>query len=60
MSDPSTETLLTTQELADRLKVSTETIYRRVAKGMPCVEVGRAKRYRWGAVLAWLEEKSGP
>ena len=57
MTDPNPEILLTTQELADRLQVSTETIYRRVAAGMPCVEVGRAKRYRWDYVLAWLESE---
>lgn len=55
--------VLTTDELAEALKISTMTIWRYRKLGMPeltadeeLVEDGLV-RYRYGAVLAWLSKK---
>jgi phage terminase Nu1 subunit (DNA packaging protein) len=53
-ADP--EDLLTKAQLAARLSVSSRTITSYVAQGMPRYKVNqRMTRYRWPAVLSWIE-----
>ena len=53
--DISSEEILTKRELAAKLKVSTRTIEN---LNPPCLDLGyRSKRYRWSAVLKFLEER---
>lgn len=50
--------LLTADELAERLKVSPDQVYRFVKRGMPCKRLGKTRnaRLRFDAdeVLAWI------
>lgn len=48
--------LLLKDELALRLRVTPRTIENRVIEGMPAVHIGRAVRYDYAEVLAWLKE----
>lgn len=51
------EELLTMKELADKLKVSTETIRRWRLQGMPIIELGESTtRYQLGEVMKWRVE----
>lgn len=51
-----TETLLTAAEVADRLRVSTMTVYRLIRGGeLPAVRVGRNYRVRTGDLERYLE-----
>jgi excisionase family DNA binding protein len=52
--------LLTTEALAHELSVSTDTIRRERAKGMPYVRVGEHPRFDLARVLAWLDTQSAP
>jgi len=54
------ETLLNTQELAQRLNVPAGTVrrWRDAGTGPPAVRVGRQIRYRPSAVEAWLDSRS--
>jgi len=49
--------VLTVEELAQRLKVSPRTVWKRVAEGeLPApFTLGRLKRWRWSTILKWLE-----
>ncbi|GHC53006.1 hypothetical protein GCM10007100_19270 [Roseibacillus persicicus] len=47
------ERLLTKKELAKRLRVSTRKI--ELDPNFPCIRWGSSVRYRWDAVLAYLE-----
>jgi predicted site-specific integrase-resolvase len=51
--------LLTEAELADELKVSPRTLqrWRLEGRGPRWIRVGKAPRYKWGDVQAWLEER---
>jgi Helix-turn-helix domain len=53
--------LLTEAELADELKVSRRTLqrWRRDQYGPRWTRVGKAPRYRWADVRAWLEAQAG-
>lgn len=46
--------LLTVDELAEALKVSTTTIRRLVRRGMPKTWVGESLRFVYAEVMAWL------
>ena len=51
------EELMTTQEIADMLKCTRETVLAYVAQGMPCIGRPRKhKRFKWSACEAWLLE----
>lgn len=51
-------TLLTAAEVAERLRVSTMTIYRLIRSGeLPAVRVGRNYRVRAGDLDTYLEEQ---
>jgi excisionase family DNA binding protein len=48
--------LLDAKEVADRLNVPVSWVRESTRSGaMPCVELGRYRRYDWQAVEAWLE-----
>ena len=52
-----TRELLTTDELAERLKVSRRTVQRRMAAGeIPHLQFGGAVRFDWEAVLRTLRQ----
>lgn len=51
----STDHYLTVKELQTKLRVSRPTVYRLLARGLPSVKVGNARRFLWRAVEAWLE-----
>jgi excisionase family DNA binding protein len=51
--------LLTEKELAERLKVSTLTLYRQRKAGMPYVRVGQQVRYDVKKVQQWLNKQNG-
>lgn len=53
---PAASELLTTEEVAARLKVSPKTLskWRTRGTGPPYFKVGRCVRYQWEAVQAWL------
>jgi excisionase family DNA binding protein len=56
-----TERLLTADEVAEFLGVPVSWVRESTRSGaMPCVELGRYRRYRRDAVEAWLEECSKP
>ena len=51
-----TERLLTAGEVAERLTVPESWVRAETRAGrMPCLELGRYRRYEWDAVVAWLE-----
>lgn len=54
--------LLTEAELAEELKVSVRTLqrWRRTRSGPRWTRVGKAPRYRWADVQAWLEANASP
>ena len=56
----STDHYLTVKELQTKLKVSRATLYRLMAKGLPSVNVGHARRFLLRAVEAWFEGQEGP
>jgi excisionase family DNA binding protein len=49
--------LLTTEELAARLKVHRKTLLKYVKRGLPCVRIGGRCRFMSAQVLRWLEER---
>jgi excisionase family DNA binding protein len=56
-----TERLLNADEVAALLWVPVSWVRESTRSGaIPCVELGRYRRYREVAVLAWLEECSRP
>ena len=53
--------LLEAKEVAELLSVPVGGVREHTRSGaIPCVELGRYRRYREAAVLAWLEECSRP
>lgn len=55
------ERLLDAREVAEWLGVPVSWVRESTRSGaMPCVELGRYRRYRRAAVEAWLEECSQP
>jgi excisionase family DNA binding protein len=51
-----TERLLTAGEVAERLAVPESWVRSETRAGrMPCLELGRYRRYEWEAVVGWLE-----
>jgi hypothetical protein len=47
-------------EVAERLAVPTSWIRQETRAGrLPCVSLGRYKRYAWPAIEAWLAEQAG-
>jgi len=53
--------LLTETELAAELRVSRRTLqrWRTEGRGPRWIRVGKAPRYKWGDVQAWLEAHAG-
>lgn len=51
-------TLLTLDELRERLKVSRATVFRLKKKGLPVVKVGGALRFDPAQVERWLREQN--
>lgn len=50
------ERLLTALEVAERLSVPESWVREQTRAGsIPCVRLGRYRRYEWEAVVAWLE-----
>ena len=49
--------LLTLQQVAEYLNVSTRTVRRLAARGFPCVRVGRSVRFEAQAVVRWLSAR---
>jgi phage terminase Nu1 subunit (DNA packaging protein) len=59
MEQPQETILLTAKELAEAIKVHTNTIYQWGLEGMPCLLIGvKRKRYELGAVRTWLEGRT--
>jgi excisionase family DNA binding protein len=58
---PVTDCLLTAEQVAEWLSVPVSWVRESTRSGaMPCVELGRYKRYREADVATWLEECSRP
>jgi excisionase family DNA binding protein len=56
-----TDRLLTAEEVAELLAVPVSWVSESTRSGaMPCIELGRYRRYRREAVERWLEECSKP
>jgi phage terminase Nu1 subunit (DNA packaging protein) len=53
---PVSESWLTKDQLAERLKVSTRWIDYRRAEGLPCEKWGGVVRFRLSEVESWLKE----
>jgi excisionase family DNA binding protein len=50
------ERLLTAEEVAERLAVPESWVRQETRAGrMPCLALGRYRRYEWEAVTTWLE-----
>lgn len=49
--------LLTTEQLAQHLQVTTQTIYNFKKQGMPSIKIGAANRYDVDDVLRWMKEQ---
>ncbi len=49
--------MLDKKDLAKELKVSIPTIDRLIAKGMPKIKVGKAVRFEYPEVVAWLKSR---
>jgi excisionase family DNA binding protein len=53
-----TEVLLTAVQVAERLSVPESWVRQETRAGrMPCLELGRYRRYEWEAVAGWLTEQ---
>jgi excisionase family DNA binding protein len=53
------EKLLTIEELAKYLKVSTKTVYRMIHRQqIPCYKVANQWRFKWGVIQAWMENQN--
>lgn len=50
--------LLTVDQLCASIQVSRGTLHRLRSEGLPCVLVGDSPRFRLGAVLEWLEQRT--
>jgi excisionase family DNA binding protein len=51
-----TDRLLTAAEVGELLTVPESWVRRETRAGrLPCLELGRYRRYDWGAVVEWLE-----
>ena len=56
-----TDRLLDANEVAERCNVPVSWVRESTRSGaMPCVELGRYRRYEWPAVEAWLEACKQP
>ena len=51
--------ILTRTELAGRLKCSKRHLDKLQHQGMPCIMLGRSRRFIFTEVLAWLKRKGG-
>lgn len=54
-----TDLFMTTSDLAERLRVSPDTVkkWRKTNAGPPAIRVGRVIRYRESDVMDWLRER---
>lgn len=58
-AQPSRLSLLRRKALAAELDCSLRTIDNLQSEGMPCVFIGRSRRYILSEVIAWLKRKGG-
>jgi excisionase family DNA binding protein len=49
--------ILTRRELAQRVKCSVRHLDALIAMGMPCIMLGRSRRFIFTEVLAWLKRR---
>jgi excisionase family DNA binding protein len=53
--------LLTVEEVAERLGMTRDWVWKQVRAGeIPCVRLGRYRRFREEAIDQWLRELEGP
>lgn len=58
-NNTSTTTILTTNEVAEMLRLHPATVCKHAARGdIPCVQIGSMFRYKKEAIEAWLNLKS--
>lgn len=50
------ENMLKLKELAVKLNVHPNTVYRLVEAGMPCARLGSLMRFDYDKVIKWMEE----
>ena len=50
--------LMTSQEVADYFKVTTQTIYNWRKEGVPSIRIGHEYRYNIEKVMQWLAERN--
>jgi excisionase family DNA binding protein len=57
------EPLMTGEEVAERLKIKTSTVYeltrRRTRQPLPFLKIGKYLRFRWSEIEKWLESCRG-
>lgn len=59
MNEESANRLLTAKEVADMLQMSEEFIHEVARRGdLPCVRLGRYRRFKVDEVTEWVEAKS--
>lgn len=49
--------LLNTEQLAEYLQVTTQTVYNFKKQGMPSIKIGASNRYDVEDVLRWMKEQ---
>jgi len=53
------ERLLTIDELAKYLQVSSKTVYRMIhRKEIPCYKVAKQWRFKWNVIQEWMENEN--
>lgn len=57
-AEPLKPELLTRQQVAQVLQISSQTVMRMVKEGMPMQRIGDSPRFKVAHVLAWIEERS--
>jgi excisionase family DNA binding protein len=63
VSIPSSEPILTIEQVAERLQLKPSTVYeltrRRSRHPLPVLRAGKFLRFRWSEVERWLDESRG-
>jgi excisionase family DNA binding protein len=50
--------LVTADDVAEYLQIDRASVYRLAGREIPCVEIGRTKRFRVADVLAYVEHRT--